>query len=335
MLATDRPIKTPIPWANSAGGSYVREPPQASQIGVQLGAASYPDGFPPACFSPIAGGGSWPFGADFNGALRAITRWLRWLQAGGVIAYDSTFQTAIGGYPLGARVESAATPGLIWRSTVDNNTSNPDAGGANWSVIAFPDPNAAGLRVTGSGVQGANIRLEGNGATTPNKTIRAQNGRFSIVNNAYSAEILTLDDTGSLVTMAGHTASTGNITALIGQLRAGLGARDVPSDVNAGVIAKDFLSSLTSNGYTFLPNGLMLQWQSIGVLSNPVATPITFNFPTAFRSECFAVIGSYGALNPPAGGAVGFQAISLSQFDATNIAPGIAINGCWAVSLGK
>ena len=126
------PAKFPIPFANSAGSGFIRPIPQASQIGIQNGAASLTDGFPPNCFAPIAGGGSWPFGQDFNGLLKQITQWLQWMQAGGPIQWDSTFSAAIGGYPNGAVVASATTAGLWWRSAVDNNTTNPDTGGAGW-----------------------------------------------------------------------------------------------------------------------------------------------------------------------------------------------------------
>jgi len=131
------PTKFPIPWANSAGGGYVRAIPVASQVGIMNGAASLADGFPPSTFLPISSGGSWPFGQDFNGIVKQITQWLQWIQAGGPVAYDSAFQTAIGGYPNGAVVASAVTAGLSWRSTADNNTTNPDTGGAGW-VLAAP-----------------------------------------------------------------------------------------------------------------------------------------------------------------------------------------------------
>ena len=126
------PANFPIPFASGAGAGYVRAIPEASQIGIQNGAASLTDGFPPNCFIPVEAGGSWPFGQDFNGVLQQITAWLRWLQAGAPVSWDSAFSTAIGGYPYRAVVASTVTPGLLWRSTVDNNTTNPDTGGAGW-----------------------------------------------------------------------------------------------------------------------------------------------------------------------------------------------------------
>ena len=132
MLASSIPVKFPIPWANSALPANIRPIPVPSQVSVQAGAASLTDGFPPINFNPVAAGGIPPFGKDFNGIINQMTAWLRWTQAGGAIPYDATFQTAIGGYPNGAIIASATTPGLVWTSTVDNNLTNPDAAGVGW-----------------------------------------------------------------------------------------------------------------------------------------------------------------------------------------------------------
>ena len=127
------PAKFPLPWASAASVPYIRTIPTPSQIGIQNCAASLTDGFPPLTFAIPSAGGCPPFGADFNGILQQITQWSRWQAAGGPILYDSGFSSSIGGYPKGAWVGSLTTPGLIWISTTDNNTSNPDTGGAGWS----------------------------------------------------------------------------------------------------------------------------------------------------------------------------------------------------------
>lgn len=132
MKATDIPGKIQLPFANSAGAGYKRTVPVASQIGVVDGAASYTDGFPPLNFLPVASGGVPPFGQDFNGLLNAISALSRWFSSGAPIAYDAAFSTAIGGYPKGAIVQSVTTFGKVWLCTADDNTSDPDAGGANW-----------------------------------------------------------------------------------------------------------------------------------------------------------------------------------------------------------
>jgi hypothetical protein len=140
MLASNIPAKIVLAFGANAGGSYIRTVPVASQIGIQDGAASYNDGFPPVCFLPVAGGGTPPFGQDFNGLLNVLSAWCRWYAAfGGPVYYDGTFQSTIGGYPAGAMVLSNTIGGAgrLWRSTVDNNTSNPDTGGANWVSASY------------------------------------------------------------------------------------------------------------------------------------------------------------------------------------------------------
>lgn len=54
------------------------------------------------------------------------------------------------------------------------------------------------LALNGTGNSGAIVSINGNGATTPNKYIRAYNGALQILNSAISAEILGLSDAGTL-----------------------------------------------------------------------------------------------------------------------------------------
>lgn len=129
MQSTNTPTKMPVPFAESGTKNTV---PIPSQIGVTPGAASFTTGFPPLNFTPISAGGVPPFGADFNGVFNAITQALRWSNAGGQYVYDATFATAIGGYPKGALVQRSTLDGF-WLSTADNNTTDPDAGGAGWA----------------------------------------------------------------------------------------------------------------------------------------------------------------------------------------------------------
>jgi hypothetical protein len=139
MQSSDIPARFPIPFANNAGGSFVRPIPEESQIGIQEGAASLETGWPPVCFQPVGSGGVPPFGADFNGLMLQVTRWSRWQAAGAPVGYDATFAAAIGGYPYGAVLKAAAGNGLFWVNTVENNASDPDAGGANWDLFGLGD----------------------------------------------------------------------------------------------------------------------------------------------------------------------------------------------------
>lgn len=134
MLASSVPTKVAVIWGAGAGGSFIRTVPVPSQIGITGGAASFTDGFPPLCFDAVGSGGIPPAGQDFNGAFNAVTAWNQWQSAGGLVAYDSVFSSAVGGYPKGALLAKAAGGGL-WLSQVDNNTTDPDTGGAGWTSL--------------------------------------------------------------------------------------------------------------------------------------------------------------------------------------------------------
>jgi len=138
MKATDVPTKISMPFGQNAGLSFIRAIPVASQIGIQDGAASFNDGFPPLTFTPVGAGGVNPFGQDFNGLFNMVTAIDRWFCAGGPVKYDSTFQTAIGGYPKGAVIQSAVSNNVFWISTIDDNTTNPDSGGGGWTNAYSP-----------------------------------------------------------------------------------------------------------------------------------------------------------------------------------------------------
>lgn len=137
MSQSQIPNKFPVPWGSSAGASYIRSIPALSQMGIQNCAASLNDGFPPLTFVPASAGGCPPFGVDFNGIFNQLSAWSRWQAAGVMAPYDSTFSAAIGGYPNGAIIPSATTSNLWWQSTADNNASNPDTGGGNWSGVGY------------------------------------------------------------------------------------------------------------------------------------------------------------------------------------------------------
>lgn len=128
MQASNAPTKIQRPFADSGDKQTI---PVPSQIGITDGRASFTDGFPPLTRTPVVAGGVPPFGTDMNGILNAITAIQQWQNAGGFPQYDSAFSAAVGGYPKYAILQKADGSGL-WISTADNNTNNPDTGGANW-----------------------------------------------------------------------------------------------------------------------------------------------------------------------------------------------------------
>ncbi|HDG0630526.1 TPA: hypothetical protein PFA69_004669, partial [Serratia marcescens] len=128
MQSSSVPKKLSIPFASSGDKQNI---PDASQVGIADGRASYQDGFPSLTRTPISAGGIPPFGTDINGVLFDISSAARWSAAGANYKYDASFSTAIGGYPKGAILSNASVDGL-WVNLIENNTTNPDASGAGW-----------------------------------------------------------------------------------------------------------------------------------------------------------------------------------------------------------
>ena len=168
MEIIQAPSQLVLPWGN--GDSTKTNPvPVPSQIGITPGAASWTDGFPPLCATAVTSGGVPPAKADMNGGLFQMSAVDVWMCAGAGFLQNSSFATAIGGYPIGARVLRADYLGY-WQSIVDNNTSNPDAGGAGWvsdggwslqsGTIASPLPLSSGITIPANTLQlGSVLRL--------------------------------------------------------------------------------------------------------------------------------------------------------------------------------
>lgn len=219
MQSSNIPSKIPLPFANAAGAGYVNTIPVNSQIGVVNGRASLADGFPPLTFTPIASGGVPPFGSDMNGILKEITSIQQWQEAGGFFPYDSAFSTTIGGYPKGAILQSANTAGL-WLSTVENNTSNPDTGGAGWTSLAFEGSQSVTVTssdVTLSQLQSAYPVIIASGTKTGNRSLifPAIVGEWIVQNNttgAYTLTAKTASGTGVTLTQGESTYIYGDGT---------------------------------------------------------------------------------------------------------------------------
>lgn len=167
MQSTSLPASFTVLWAANAGVSYTHAVPVPSQIGITNGAASFTDGFPPLCFSALNAGGVPPFGIDFNGILNAVTASIQVSQAGYVASYNSGFSGSIGGYPKNAILSMTGTVGGLWMSTVENNSSNPDTGGANWVAI--------------SNIHGSQLYSTSGGTGTWNLSFTVPTGVTSIV----------------------------------------------------------------------------------------------------------------------------------------------------------
>ena len=212
MQLADIPLRYQKVWAVDAAGAYIRTVPVDSQIGIEDGAASFETGFVPDNFTAVSAGGVPPFGQDFNGLLNVDTAWMQWLQAGGKVVYDGTFAAAVGGYPKGAKLDSAIVPGAVWYSTTDGNLTDPDdpltssgwqrMGTGAGAIIAYPGtlPLYAWVPLNDASVAPFTI-----GSASSNATFADPSTLFLYIYN-WSNSQLVIYTSGGVVTSRGANA---------------------------------------------------------------------------------------------------------------------------------
>jgi hypothetical protein len=133
--------------------------PLASQISITPGAASFADGFPPLTRTQLDAGGIPPNGEDINGILYMLSAHMALINSGQPYQFNTDQATNIGGYGLGAVLQSA-TNDFFWLNTVNGNASNPDSGGAGW--VPLPAAGVARVALT-----------SGTATLTPSQAARA------------------------------------------------------------------------------------------------------------------------------------------------------------------
>lgn len=336
-MSISAPNKITLPFANGAGSSYKNTIPVTSQIGITNGAASYTDGFPPLTMKSIAQGGVPPFGQDMNGILYALSSTARYLNAGGCYTYDSTFanDSNVGGYPLGATLLRADGAGF-WFNQIAGNTTDPDGSSASgW----YPGPTVGVTTLTLSNTnktltnsQGAKDVLILSGTITANINIILPafvGMRWVVYNNtvgSYTITVKTATGTGiavptgysmdlycdgdknisSAVTNVNTatkwaTPRTINLTGFVN----GTMSLDGSSNVSMSTVyGSGFNASKTSNGYTYLPNGLIMQWGIMGGIATDQSLPVSFpiRFPNAVLNITTSHVesASSGSVSPSA-----------------------------------
>lgn len=241
--------------------------PNASQITITPGAASYNDGFPPVTRIPVAAGGTPPYGEDMNGILNALSTSVQWCQAGAGYIFSAAFAAAVGGYPIGAVVQ--ASDGLgHWMNTLSGNTSNPETAATpnNWQPIdrraVTPITALTGVipTVTLTNLQGANdiITLAGTLTASVVLILPTYIKTWKVVNNAvvgaFTITMKTAAGTG--VVIAGQA---GAVTELYGD----------GTNINGGGTAGRLLNIQTfvaSGTYTPTPgtNSIIAEVQAPG-----------------------------------------------------------------------
>jgi hypothetical protein len=311
MQLSNAPSKLVLPFANSGAKNTI---PAASQIGITAGAASLTDGFPPLTRTPIAAGGVPPSGLDMNGILNAVSAITRWANAGAGYVYDATFaaDSNVGGYPKGARV--LRTDGLgYWINTTDNNTTDPEAGGAGW----LPDftTGATAITMTSSNVTLTPLQygkqvIVITGTLTANVQLifPAIVGQWAVINSTSGAYTITAKTSG------GSGVVLGSVDQLVGdgtniyagvtpdasttvkgkvqlatsvEAQAGTDALKALTPATLNSALKGSNQSLSEHGYQKLPGGLIVQWGFYSSVGSQGSASITF--PVAFPSLCLNV----------------------------------------------
>lgn len=122
------PTLITTPFAENGDKNTIPE-----SVGANPQNATMQAGFPPITQQKISEGGIPPERNDFNGILNLYGQHIVHLNKGLPYEFDQAFADAIGGYPLNARL--MLDNGDIVRSTVANNTVNPNVDMTGWDIV--------------------------------------------------------------------------------------------------------------------------------------------------------------------------------------------------------
>lgn len=195
MKSTDAPVKQIVPFgANGPREAITATTPSGSNK------ASYDQGFPPITMTLKSAGGLPPKGQDMNQILYEQSLFARYYGAGGSYAYDASFATGIGGYPLGARLLNSTKSGF-WINSVEDNSVNPEnttAALTGWVPGESPGittvSGLASSSVTLTSLQASKSRIILNGSLTANinVVVPAWVRKWDIVNNCTGSFAVTI-----------------------------------------------------------------------------------------------------------------------------------------------
>jgi hypothetical protein len=314
-MSAPTPELIPQPFANDAGPSFINTIPDTSADPQE---ADYQSGFKPLTFQPVGSGGKPPLGQDFNGILYAITTHLYALQGGQLQTYRADVAAALTGYKLGALL--AMTDGAgYWINLSEGNTTDPDAGGANWAPVFAYGPTAKA--VTGgvlalTAPEAAREYLIFTGTLSGNQQIElpARFGHWLVINGCtmggFTLTVKTAAGTGVSIPAGGAASPTAiycdsvnvervfvpsalptSVTpipdsiVLRNNLGEAFGVTAALADSSQLLATTAFVnpgSLLNANGYRKNPDGSIEQWGfNSGSGSNRTVT-----FPIAFPTAC-------------------------------------------------
>ena len=320
MQLSSIPAKIAAIFAASASSLWKNTVP-LTQAGTTLpGQASFDVGFPSTTMQPLGSGGILPFGQDFNGILNAQTAVQQWQSAGGSFPYDSSFSSTIGGYPKGAVLLRTAGTGF-WLNTADNNTTNPETGGAGWLVFAADWTTGADTGSTNAAVVTYTpivtaltdrlvLRFKAAAANTGATTLNVNGlGAKALVGGAHSAL------QGGEIVAGGQCTVVWNATlnSFVLIECTGGAIQIAPGSAGAQAIRLDqFVNSFVLGaGYAKLPGGLIIQWGYSSGFSG-----YTITFPVAFPNGSLLAVASGDS--PAIGTTVGSSYVEVNNLSNTS-----------------
>jgi hypothetical protein len=124
------------------------------------------------------------------------------------------------------------------------------------------------LIIVDTGVAGANIKMTGDGATTPSKYLRVNGGQFQIINSAYSTAPLSLTDAGVMTDVRGlswarDAGTSGGANPPVGSIIFGsVGAVSIAAFATVNAATTNILVSNTASGTSTAVNSGT--WRNLG-----------------------------------------------------------------------
>lgn len=351
MKSTQIPTKFQIPFANAAQPGLTRPIPVASQSGINPGAASLTDGFPQETFVNTNAGGIPPDGRDFNGLLNQITRWSQWQGAGALVPHDAEFSGLIGGYPQGALL-AGTNPENVWLCIVDDNTSNPDTGGAGWLLVATMDKIAGAIPyATAAEVVAGALANKVVSPATLAPAVQGGSWNHAIAGGTANELTASLNppvlayNAGLVVRLQLTATNTGPAT-----LDAGAGPLPIKTlyntEIQRGELLADTIVTLVCTGSAWLLSSIShaaMQRSGLGHRHWVGVSMLFTTLPNVYQYNCIGTSGGAGggACNPGAGygsgGGGGAGMTVLCHFDTypgENLQIGIGIGGAGGANGG-
>lgn len=110
--------------------------PETANENTAANAATYAKGFPAVTMTPIAVGGQPPSGKDMNGILYELSSHIAYMNKGGQYKFDADFCEEVGGYDVGAVVQSDDGLALYANQSPKNKTNPNSRSSKGWKIIA-------------------------------------------------------------------------------------------------------------------------------------------------------------------------------------------------------